>query len=157
MSYENDAHGGSGKSQSKLNKSAGSGRGKTTRHAERIPHAMQSHDGCYEADAHTEAHHGKGGRAVGRKGDSGKPGPYSTKLQGEGAGRLGGDEGPTFVPAPGHGTTAKAHHHPKMSGEPHRFSSPSGKEAHSFGHPAHLRQGPHRLSGHKGAHRIGRK
>lgn len=42
-------------------------------------------------------------------------------------------------------------------GERHIFKPPTAANAHGFGHPANLRSGPLRMSGHSGAHRIGKK
>lgn len=42
-------------------------------------------------------------------------------------------------------------------GEAHTFKPPAASNAHGFGHPAHTRSGPLRMSGHSGAHRIGKK
>ena len=43
------------------------------------------------------------------------------------------------------------------SGLPHQFGKPPAGPSHGFGHPVHLRRGSERLSGHSGAHRIGKK
>ena len=50
----------------------------------------------------------------------------------------------------------KAEQQSYRKGGSHTFGkAPAG--AHGFGHGVHQRFGPHRLSGHKGAHMIGRK
>jgi hypothetical protein len=42
-----------------------------------------------------------------------------------------------------------------MGGMPSKFDRPPAQGAQGFGHGAHLRRGPLRMSGHPGAHRVG--
>lgn len=106
----------------------------------------------YDTTAHTGTYHGKDGKAMGAKGDQ-KPMEYSQKTNAEGA---------SSQPVAGHeglkgGSVGMAEHHGGTAhgGAPHRFPTAAG--AQSFGHPAHLRSGAERRSGHSGAHRIGKK
>lgn len=44
-----------------------------------------------------------------------------------------------------------------IGGAGHHFGKPPAGGSHGFGHAVHQRHGHHRLSGHSGAHRIGKK
>lgn len=55
--------------------------------------------------------------------------------------------------APGKG---KAEHHPR-AGEAHSFKPSAAANACGFGHPVSNRRGPLRVSGHAGAHRVGKR
>lgn len=44
-----------------------------------------------------------------------------------------------------------------LGGSGHHFGKPPAGGSHGFGHAVHQRHGHHRLSGHSGAHRIGKK
>lgn len=106
----------------------------------------------YDLDAHTESYHGKSGEAVGAKGDT-KPMEYSTKINGEGAMSqpVAGHEGLKGNPV------GMAEHHVGTGhgGAAHNF--PQSRGAQGYGHPAPVRSGALRNSGHSGAHRIGKK
>jgi hypothetical protein len=52
--------------------------------------------------------------------------------------------------------TGKAEHHPHM-GSAHTFKPPAMQNAHGYGHSGGERKGALRMSGVKGAHRIGCK
>lgn len=54
------------------------------------------------------------------------------------------------------GSTAKAEHH-TSAGEPHRFEHPMSRASHGYGHSKSNRDGALRMSGHSGAHRIGKR
>lgn len=114
---------------------------------------MSKPNANYELDAHTKAFHGKSGEAIGKKGDTTPE--YSEKIKGEGA---------SSQPVAGHeglkgNAVGMAEHHTGTGhgGAAHTFPGGSGAGGHSFGHPATLRRGAERLSGHSGAHRIGKK
>jgi hypothetical protein len=51
----------------------------------------------------------------------------------------------------------EAAEHKGFSKTPHSFSMPKTPGAHGFGHSSSQHDGHHRLSGAKGAHRIGKK
>jgi hypothetical protein len=151
--YEKDAHGGVGKGQKLLKPAVGMGNNRPTPHTEPIPHrghGAEAHG--YNKDAHTHKHHGKGGEAVGHVGDN-EPMGYHGQLQGEGR------VNKPFAHNQGHHTTkigfADHHHHPV--GEAHSFRGSGHDGTHGFGHSSSQREGPHRLSGHPNAHRIGRR
>ncbi len=56
----------------------------------------------------------------------------------------------------GAGTTDIAEHHkPSRMGSPHTFRAPELKEAHTFS--GSHKSGYHRLSGHSGAHMVGKR
>lgn len=138
-------HGGVGKRQKPSTKANGTGFNKSTPNAEKVPHAGAGGKGAgYDESAHSGTFHGKSGKAVGVKSDHG-PVAYDAKTQAEGGSRPTGSKvGPVFE-----GSTGKS------LGKAHTFDKPSSKEACGFGHPAHLRSGPLRMSGHSGAHRVG--
>jgi len=48
-------------------------------------------------------------------------------------------------------------HRDRESGSPHTFDRPSAREAHGYGHGVHQRSGALRLSGDRGAHRLGKR
>lgn len=159
--YSTEAHGGAGRGQNLYPPAAGEDYNKKTRgnrHPVGVKEASrhQGNGKDYQKDAHSGAYHGKSGKAVGKKGDAKIPGPYDQKTHEEGAPIGKPDTGPTFVPAHNHGTTNKAAHHPR-SGEGQVFRGSPAVGAHGYGHPADLRRGALRLSGHKGAHRLGCK
>lgn len=106
----------------------------------------------YDTTAHTGTYHGKDGKAMGAKGDR-KPMEYSQKTNAEGA---------SSQPVAGHeglkgGSVGMAAHHGGTAhgGAPHQFPKASGSQG--YGHPAPVRSGHLRMSGHAGAHRIGKK
>ena len=96
----------------------------------------------YQSDAHSDSYH-HGGEAVGHLSDI-QPMHYSSKLHGEGNSEIHTD-----------GQYGGARHHSHGMGEPHRFVN--NKSGSGFGHSAANMKGPLRMSGHKGAHRIGCK
>ena len=57
------------------------------------------------------------------------------------------------------GTTDIAEHHKGhgMGGVAHSFKPPAANKAHGYGHAIEQRSGPLRLSGHSGAHRVGKR
>ena len=57
------------------------------------------------------------------------------------------------------GTTDVAEHHKSSTfgGTAHSFAPPAANKAHGYGHAVTQRKGPLRMSGVKGAHRIGCK
>ena len=56
----------------------------------------------------------------------------------------------------GDGVDVAAHHRGGTTGSvAHSFKPPAANMAHGYGHGVGQRKGPHRLSGHKGAHMIG--
>jgi hypothetical protein len=52
--------------------------------------------------------------------------------------------------------SGKAEHHPRM-GDAHKFRQPFANMSHGYGHDHEKRAGPLRLSGHRNAHRIGKR
>ena len=52
-------------------------------------------------------------------------------------------------------TDIAEHHKPSHMGEPHKFRQPEMREAHTFS--GTHKSGLHRLSGHKGAHQVGKR
>ncbi len=140
---ESDAHGGHGRGQS--------GQGNWGGHVAKenpgkpvIGHAMTKGKG-YNTEAHTDAHHGASGEAVGMKGDN-KPFNYEAPLHGEGK----------SMPHNGEGAhSPRAAHHHAPSGEAHRF--PMNSSGQGFGHSMAQRKGVLRMSGHAKAHRLGCK
>jgi hypothetical protein len=98
----------------------------------------------YQLDAHSTASHGSTGQAVGLKSGgipatSGAPTPTNE------------ERGVTYAQ-----DTDGAAHLPR-AGAAHKFAQPPAPGAHGFGHPAHVRSGPLRNSGHKSAHRVGKR
>lgn len=152
--YEHDAHGGGvGKHQKPSGKSAGVGRGHKTPHAEHIPHrghGAEAHG--YNKDAHTHKHHGPNGEAVGHVGDN-EPMGYHGQLQGEG--RV--NRPIANIKGSGHERVGMAEHHQHPVGEPHSFGSNTHALTHGYNHAPSQRKGIFRLSGHSGAHMIGRR
>jgi hypothetical protein len=149
--YEASAHEGSGKRQKLTKPAVGTGYNKPTPNAAKAPGDGKK---GYELNAHSEAYHGKSGEAVGEKRDA-APMDYGRKTWAEGA---------KSQPVAGHeglsgssGVGMAEHHvgHDGHGGAGHQFPKASGSGGHSFGHPADLRRGALRLSGHSGAHRIG--
>jgi hypothetical protein len=100
----------------------------------------------YELDAHSKNFHGPSGKAVGAKQDLGG-GPVLNYAQPT-------NEEKGVVVAQ---DTGGAAHHPNFSTKAHQFPKPPAPGAHGFGHPAHTRSGPLRNSGHRGAHRVGKR
>lgn len=150
--YSNEAHGGSGRAQENDGKTSGEGRHKPTRNAAKGQD--NNAKAGYETDAHSMKAHGKKSEAVGAPNES-APMDYDRKTNAEGA---------TSQPVAGHEglggkSVGMAEHHmgTDHGGAPHRFPNASGSGGHSFGHPADLRRGNLRMSGHSGAHRIGAK
>jgi len=150
--YNNEAHRGTGKRQKLMPPAVGTGYNKKTPHAEAIPHQGKgAPEGGYEKDAHTHAHHGYGGRAVGKTGDN-LPMEYHTQLQGE------GKKNPPFGNIThGHANVGFAEHHSHPKGEAHNFNPPAAGNAHGYGHSSGQKHGALRNSGHGGAHRIGKR
>jgi hypothetical protein len=74
-----------------------------------------------------------------------------------------GNEPPAMVPSKPGGTSGLAgpehavSHPPKPKMEPPVKVHPFAKAAHGYGHPAAARVGHLRLSGHSGAHLLGKK
>lgn len=106
----------------------------------------------YDTEAHSTMHHGKGGKAVGAPREA-APMDYDRKTFAEGA---------MSQPVAGYeglkgGKVGLAEHHTGTGhgGAPHQF--PQSRGSHGFGHPAPVRSGALRMSGHQGAHRIGKK
>jgi hypothetical protein len=98
----------------------------------------------YELDAHSKAYHGKSGEAVGMKQDNKGAFNYAQPTNEE--------RGVTVAQ-----DTDGAAHHPSFPAKGHQFKPPAATGAHGFGHPAHQRSGPLRNSGHKSAHRVGKR
>lgn len=145
--FEKSAHKGAGKSEQLEPPAVGTGYRKATPNASKAPMGGKG----YETSAHSEMHHE--GEAVGAKREA-APMDYDRKTHAEGG---------KSEPVAGYDDSARgnpvgmAEHHVGTGhgGEPHQFPKASG--AHSFGHPAHVRSGHLRNSGHSGAHRIGKK
>ena len=100
----------------------------------------------YELDAHSKNFHGPSGKAVGAKQDLGG-GPVLNYAQ-----PTNQEQGVLVAQ-----DTDGAAHHPNFPSQGHAFKPPAAKGAHGFGHAAHVRSGPLRNSGHKGAHRVGKR
>jgi|SRR5580658_1662804 hypothetical protein len=102
------------------------------------------HGKGYQTSAHSDNYH-HGGEAVGHITDI-KPMHYSSTLHGEGNSEIHTD-----------GSYGRAAHHKNtsMGGAAHTF--PNNKSGMGYGHSASQMKGPLRMSGHKGAHRIGCK
>jgi hypothetical protein len=98
----------------------------------------------YQLDAQTPTYHGPSGKAVGAKGDN--KGPFDWKQP------TNQESGVTVAQ-----DTDGAAHHPNFPSKGHQFKPPAAAGAHGFGHGAHVRSGPLRNSGHKGAHRVGKR
>jgi len=100
----------------------------------------------YQLDAQSGTYHGSSAKAVGAKKDSGG-GPVLNYAQptNEERGVVVADD------------TDGAAHHPNFPSKGHQFKPPAATGAHGFGHPAHTRSGPLRNSGHKSAHRVGKR
>lgn len=153
--YSSEAHKGAGEEQKLTPPAVGTGYNKPTRDAGKGPVGSGGAK-QYETDAHSNMAHGKGGRAVGAPNES-APMDYDRKTNAEGAKSqpvaghesLGGKSGPGLA----------EHHasHDGWGGAPHSYPKASGSGGHSFGHPAHVRRGALRLSGHSGAHQLGKK
>lgn len=89
--------------------------------------------------------------------------PHSDAKQPRGKPVVRGDMNPRGEPAAHNGVSTlhapgsgKAEHHPR-AGSPHKFEHPHSAHAHGFGHDEHQRRGVMRLSGHKGAHQVGKR
>lgn len=153
--YETSAHMGSGKAMKLTPPAVGTGYARPTREAGKGPVGSGGAK-QYETDAHSNMHHGQGGRAVGAPREA-APMDYDRKTNAEGAKSqpvaghegLGGKSGPGLA----------EHHagHDGWGGAAHSYPKASGSGGHSFGHPVPLRRGALRLSGHAGAHQIGKK
>jgi hypothetical protein len=98
----------------------------------------------YQLDAQTPTYHGPSGKAVGAKGDN--KGPFDWKQP------TNQESGVTVAQ-----DTDGAAHHPAFPSKGHQFKPPKAAGAHNFGHAAHQRSGPLRLSGKSGAHRVGKR
>ena len=114
--------------------------------------------GDYSKEAHTErAHmHTKDGQVFGKPNDS-APMDYVRKTQAEGA-----TNQPVAGGIGGRGNIGMAEHHAapnNLSGSGHLVGSLTypAKGADGYGHAAHQRSGVLRTSGHKGAHRVGKR
>jgi hypothetical protein len=81
-----------------------------------------------------------------------EPMTYPSKTYAEGRALKGASEGPNYVAGLSN-TAGKAMHHPR-AGSPHVFPGPKMANAHSFGSQ---HAGKLRVSGVKGAHRLGGK
>jgi hypothetical protein len=97
----------------------------------------------YALDAHSTNYHGRDGKAVGAKLDN--KGPFDWKQP------TNEESGVTVAQ-----DTDGAAHLPR-AGAAHKFAQPPAPGAHGFGHPVSQRTGPLRHSGHKGAHRVGKR
>lgn len=149
--YNDEAHGGVGRGQNSHAKTSGVGRNKPTPNVAKSPGGGSK---GYELNAHSETYHGKAGSAVGAPRES-APMDYDRKTWAEGAKSqpVAGHEG-----LGGSGGVGMAEHHAGHDGHggvAHQYPKASGSGGHSFGHPAPLRRGALRMSGHASAHRIG--
>ena len=159
--YDSHGHGGHGKKQKIMFPAVGEGFNKATpgaRNAVVGPPEGAGHGKKgkgYNTEAHSDAHHGASGAAVGTKSDNG-PMCYDQSLHGEGRGAIDGHGGPSKIMGHNHGTTNKAEHNPR-SGEAHHFPHPMTDGAHGYGHSGNQKHGSLRMSGHSNAHRIGKK
>lgn len=153
--YETSAHKGSGKAMKLTPPAVGTGSGSPTRNAGKGPVGSGGAK-QYETDAHSNMAHGKGGSAVGAPNES-APMDYDRKTNAEGAKSqpVAGHEDLSGKSGPG----LAEHHagHDGWGGAPHNYPKASGSGGHGFSHPAHLRRGNLRLSGHANAHQIGKK
>lgn len=95
----------------------------------------------YDTGAHSDNFHGKAGSATGSPRDT-APMDYSRKTHAEGARSMPVAGAPSEMPS---------------AGAAHKFEKHPATGAHGFGHPAHVRSGHLRGSGHKNAHRVGKR
>ena len=113
--------------------------------------------GDYNTEAHTERHHtpAKDGQAFGKVNDS-APMDYVRKTQAEGA-----TNNPVANQGGGRANIGMAEHHamPNQLSGGHLVGTPvsPARGADGFGYAAHQRSGVLRTSGHKGAHRVGKR
>jgi hypothetical protein len=82
------------------------------------------------------------------------PEDRGSELEGKGPGASGHDQPQGKSIGAGH-PTGKAEHHPHMKMEAHSFKMPAGNNAHTF--CGTKKSGMLRVSGHSGAHQVGRK
>jgi len=82
------------------------------------------------------------------------PKDRGSELEGKGPGMANHDQPQGKSIGAGH-PTGKAEHHPHMKMDAHSFKMPAGNNAHTF--CGTQKSGAHRVSGHPGAHQIGKK
>jgi hypothetical protein len=113
-------------------------------HVKTPPPDHAKNPGDYNTEAHSNTYHGPSAKAVGVKQDLDAIGGAPTPTNEE--------RGVTVAM-----DTDGAAHHPSMSTTAHKFAPPAAAGAHGWGHPVSQRAGHLRMSGVKGAHRVGKR
>ena len=160
--YDSQAHGGHGRGQTKLSPTAGKDKGATKGASDSPPVYDKTGSGQkesgkigYQMDAHTGLHHGKRGQAVGHIDDLHMD--FDSQLYSEGRPLAGERQNPGFVADGGHGNPHRAQHHPTPTGAPDKFQKIADGGAHGYRHEGEQKKGYLRMSGHSGAHLIGKR